>query len=255
MSTDIAVADQPTVAADVAHDVTLVAMDPVAIKSEQSKLSKWFEEKAGIMRADALDLQATLDAARKEGFTLAPRIERQAKLAVKRAEFYDKCKAAIDAGFCLVPNFPVQAFAIRTTKKKPTPQESKWEGDTRQQESEGPALGEGTYYDAKPISTYSRTKNEKNYVGEIMPVDYYQAFCFDDEIQFPISVAKPEIMSRTAAAMAEKCFDEIGVLPERHVIKRDPMVVGIIRDPRTVKGNPRRVLTFLIAWTVDTADL
>jgi hypothetical protein len=254
MSTDIAVVDQPTVTADVAHDVTLVAMDPIAIKTEQSRLSKWFEQKAEIMRSDAADVKATLDAAQKEGFTLAPRIERQHKLALKRAEFYDKCKAAIDAGFCLIPNFPVQAFAIRTAKNRPTPKESQWRRETRQQESEGPSLGKGDYVDAVPFVGISHYETETGHDGKPKETPIFKATEFDDEIEFPISVAKPEIMSRTAAAMAEKCFDEIGVLPDRHVIKRDPMVVGIIRDPRSSKYH-KRVLTFLIAWTVDTADL
>lgn len=229
-------------------------MNPLDMKSEQSRLSKWFEQKADIIRHDADELKKTLDAAYEQGFRLAPSIERQHKIALKRVDFYEKCKAAIDAGYALVPNFPVQAFAIRTTKKSPTAQPSKWPNDTRQQESNAPKLGEGSYYDAVPISNYKTTRNEKNYQGEFEPVDYFHATDFDPEIEFPISVAKPAIMSATSQAMALKCFDEIGVLPNRHVVKRDPIVVGIIRDPRSSKYS-KRVLTFLIAWTVDTADL
>jgi len=41
------------------------------------------------------------------------------------------------------------------------------------------------------------------------------------------------------------------VAPHRHVEKRDPIVTGIIIDPR---GGDRK-LTFLIAWTINTKDL
>jgi hypothetical protein len=59
-------------------------------------------------------------------------------------------------------------------------------------------------------------------------------------------------MSATAEAIALKIFDEIGSLPKRRR-KGDPIVVGRICGG--FGDADRKVITFLIAWYVDTREL
>lgn len=252
MSTSIAIIDQP-VAKDIAEDVHLVALNPAEMNASQQSLSTWFYNKAEILKRDAEELELTVATAKQTGFKSPGAIERQAKLTRRRVEFYEKCKAAVDAGYCLVPNFPVQAFVIRTTRKTPDKMEGSRSWDSRDQKSNSPALGIGEHKDASPVQS-SYEYEDVDHQGKDVTKQAFYASDFQDEIDFPISVARPEIMTATAEAMALKCFDEIGVLPKRTIVRRDPIVVGIIRDPRTAKYN-ERFLTFLIAWTVDTKDL
>lgn len=77
------------------------------------------------------------------------------------------------------------------------------------------------------------------------------------EVDFPITMAKPEIMQATTRAMALKIFDQFGILPAEANRtgprpKGDPLVVAQIIDPRPTSD--RRV-TFMIAWHLDTRVL
>lgn len=49
------------------------------------------------------------------------------------------------------------------------------------------------------------------------------------EIDFPFSLARPEVLTATQQAMALKIFDELAALPATR--KADPMVVGRIKKP------------------------
>jgi len=138
-----------------------------------------------------------------------------------------------------VPNMPVDVFAIRTSKHHP------WAD--KPQSSESPDVGEGRYVDSEP--TVHRQVEEKDSSGNVLSRSHTFATGFE-EVDFPISVARPLVMSATVEAMALKCFDEIGVLPARRG-KGDPIVLGIVKE----KGRDGRRISFLIAWYVDTRDL
>ena len=239
---------------DVVDDLHLVATSPAAMAEAQRNLATWCEQKIAILQGDVARLNEAIDVAVKNGWKLDA-LDRQHKIAVDRVEYYTKVKAAVDAGYCVVPNFPVDVFAIRTNRKKPLKNETERSWQSHAQPTESPALGLGTYVDSDP-AVYQHTGpsgeiDEKT--GKAKQITTYFAKHFQ-EIDFPISVARPEIMSATAQAMALKCFDEIGVLPERRNRRDDPIVVGRIR----MAGGRRReakTISFLIAWYVNTRDL
>jgi hypothetical protein len=67
-------------------------------------------------------------------------------------------------------------------------------------------------------------------------------------------LAKPALMQRTATAMAQKLFDEIGVAVDSSFSGRtsgDPILLGRIRNPR--RGRPD--MTFFIGWYFDPSQL
>ena len=71
------------------------------------------------------------------------------------------------------------------------------------------------------------------------------------DVGFPFTMAKPQILDATGKAMARKIFDEVGILPRRRA-KGDPMVVGRIIYKGS--GYDEKSISFLITWFVDTKD-
>ncbi len=240
------------VAKDVTDDLQLIAETPEEMQIAQSSMKQWCASKIAIMESDAQEIVDSVRVAEKNGWHTVV-LKRQLKLAEKRIAFYQKIQCAVDAGYCIVPNFPVQIFAIRTTKALPERGTTTWPDDFPQS-SDNPPLGIGEYKDSIPMQDSEKVFTHRDDKGVAQYKTVHFATEFDDEIDFPISVAKPLIMSSTARAMGLKCFDEIGVLPNRRVIKQDPLVIGRIKDPRSTKYNERWV-SFLIAWYIDTSVL
>lgn len=251
MSTDLTTTEASVpVAADVVDDLQLVALNPADMRVAQQSLAEWFKQKAEIMRHDADEAVELMESAIKHGFAHAS-FERLCRVAERRAEYYEKCQAAVEAGYSLVPNFPIDAFVIRTTKKRPARRESRWWRDNRNQSSDMPPLGTGEHKASTPVEAHRlEFKGVDPKTKEPVHEDRWFAASFAEEVEFPVSIAKPAIMNATAQAMALKCFDEIGVLPERRG-KGDPLVIGQILDPR----GGRRRCSFLIAWYIDTKEL
>lgn len=242
------------VVADVAEDLVLVARSPDEMRAAQDGLSQWFEAKIEICRRDSADLEESLSIATLHKIP-TDALRRQANLMAKRVEFYKKCKAAVDAGFCIVPNFPVDVFAIRTDRRRPSPGFTTSWSATHKQPAPGLPAGEGEYKDPDPIILTDRQPSgRKDVAGKEIVERVTWAERFRGEIEFPISISRPEVLGEVARAMAGKVFDEIGISPSRTVKKKDPIVVGRIKDPRSTKENPRFV-TFLLAWWLNTADL
>jgi len=240
-------ADVPSVP-DVSDDLQIVARDAEEMATAQKQLEAWFNGKITVLKRDLKESHETAEAARRGGFVHKP-FEKAASRIQKRIEYYEKCRDACAAGYVLVPNMPMTLFALRTNRNKPrTNWQSNWQSGWPER-SDSPPSGEGRYVDDDSFTK----RRETPFIGrdgkEHMKVERSPSR-FDEEIDFPVSIAKPAIMTRTAEAMAVKCFDEIGVVDNQDG-RGDPLVVGHIRDPR---GNGRGA-TFLIAWFVDTAEL
>lgn len=241
-----------TVVADVTNDLHLIARNAEEMKAAQAAMTGWFASKLEIAERDHTDLCEALQVAIKEGFVTAP-LKRQVTNARKRAEFYAKCREASAAGYAIVPNMPADIFAIRTNRAFPTRQSSDYRRSSFDERSEGPPLGDGEWKDSETLVRQSSWQ-ETGKDGTAITRHRYYADEFPDEIEFPISVARPQIMSATAEAMALKCFDELAVLPGRRG-KGDPLVLGYIRKPGSHLWDNNGRLTFLIAWYVDTRAL
>jgi hypothetical protein len=251
MSTDLAVQEPATEpVADVADDLHLIARSPAEMATAQKSLAVWCDAKIAILQKDADELGQGAEIARKHKWR-AGVLEKHHVVAVKRIEFYEKVKAAVEAGYCVIPNFPVEVFAIRTCLAKPRPKKDRNIFDNKRQSSESPPLGEGEHQDPLPIIHERRLPDKLDSAGNPKVVHEYFARAFEEEIDFPLSVARPEIMSATVEAMALRCFDELGVLPGRKAKRGDPLVVGIIRD-HSKRYYDDQSVSFLIAWYVDT---
>jgi len=239
-----------------AENMVVLAKDPQEMAASQKQLIGWFQERVRLARVELDDAEANLEQAKKRkwatrGWT------RQVGLARGRFNFYEKGLAALEEGFCIIPDFPTQIFAIRTSKKKPRKNtrsnEHGWVPDIQDQQTDSPPLGEGEYQSPEAeLRERSKEITDSNGKTRTRVTAWADSWKPPD---FPMKRVKPQILDNAGKAMALKLFDEIGVLPARRARRRarDPIVTGRIvrRDgPYTEVG-----LTFLIGWWIDTQDL
>ena len=246
--------------------LVLVARNPNEMQKAQAGLREWAEKKVIEVRESYEDLKQNYEVSVKNKWKTSA-LKRLTLLAKQKLEYYEKAKAAIDEGYCLVPNFPMDVFAIRTSQTKPP----KFKRETN------PELSWDTTPNPATVATDSPPPGEGRYVGDVTTdshnvvavpqkddtkklVRKTEAISFSS-IEFPMIATKPILLDATSQAMALKIFDEIGILPARkgHFLGnrrtpagRDPMIVG--RIVRKI-GYQEHAMSFLIAWFVDTREL
>jgi hypothetical protein len=232
--------------------VELVAMRREDMQAAQSSLARWFLAKLDAVRLEAHDAFRNLETAKQCQF-VAESFNRSVRAADRRVQFYEKCLAAVEAGFSIVPNFPVDVIAIRVTREAPKWRIERSPNNEQAIDSEKCVLapvGAGHYVNPQPTQRTHRIDDVTGHDGTKIPSFQHTAVGYCD-VEFPVQIAQPAVMEATRAAMMLNIFDEIGVLPARR--KPDPIVVGRIYRP-TDKWRDSPVC-FLIAWWINTATL
>lgn len=227
-------------------DLALVALTPADMAPAQAELLTWCDRKVAAVKAELADLEANLEIATASGWKHAS-VVASINRAAKRVLYYEKIQAAVAAGYLIVPNFPVDVFAVRVQRAKPRETEASYSRSGKfDAKPELLAAGEGRYVDDRVFTideSYTETQEGKERrVDRHVSADY-------DAVDFPVTMVKPAILSATQRAMALKVFDQIGVVQNQS--GRDPIIVGQLLDPR---GNGRRA-TFFVAWWLNTRDL
>lgn len=240
-----------TLTAEPKHQ-NLVALTPAEMVPAQHDLIAWCDRKIRSLADERDDLELHQKLAIEQGWktsVVVAGLNRNERLTT----YYEKMRAALQAGYLLVPNMPIDVLAVRVNRVK-QPEErrdNRWGRFEAKAQSALPA-GVGRYVDetvAQHARNY-RTVNEKN--ESVVKTQYYSGDY--DEVDFPVALTKPVILDATARAMALKIFDEIGRVRndgQSFRSKADPIMVGRLLDPR--KG--RNGATFFIAWWVDTSSL
>jgi len=227
-------------------DLNLVALSPAEMPATQAALSEWCVGKVKAIEGELRDLREHFLIATSNGWKLAG-LQASINRAEKRITYYGKVKDAVDAGYLIVPNFPVTVLTVRVARDR-QPQEvteSHW-----REFSATPQMlpsGEGRYVDdrvAKEDHSYTVQKD-----GKTEKVYHYVSGAYE-EPDFPFRAVKPAVIAAADRAMALRIFDRIGMVHNASP-GRDPIIVGQLLDPR---GNGR-VSTFFIAWWLNTADL
>lgn len=242
------------------QSVHLVATSPAQMAMAQDHLVKWFRLKVASFDGELAELDAAIAEAKQNEWNAKP-LQSQKSRALVRRTFYEKCLLATDAGFCLIPNIPVSVFAIRVNRSFPVEGEesltSTWGDPARQVSPERPDIlkaGEGRYESPQQEMRHWVT-HESNDKGEANKVERRHAdpIAFS-ELTFPLIAAHSQVMNTTQRAMVMKVFDEIGVSPESSSAKGDPLIIGRIID-KFQYNQPRKAISFLIAWNVDLRTL
>jgi hypothetical protein len=250
MATDLVV---PKLSASSVH---LVARNPNEMALSRQCLKNWLDGKIASCRAELSELEEIRDNAIKNKWRSAG-LSRQVGLATKRLTFYEKVCKAVDLGFTIVPNFPVDLFAVRVTRETPAAKANDSNYARPNIENENPShapAGEGEY-----VSPEQKLENwettEKNGKGEEI-TRYHSCPVEFQDVEFPVACARPEIMTATAEAMSHKLFDAFGIAPQGVIRKRkyDPIILGLLQMPKVGYMEPKTV-SFLIAWHLDLRTL
>lgn len=155
---------------------------------------------------------------------------------------------------------------LRAAKKLMLGSPKTWQINAAKAEMNLP-VGTGRYVDeTNPHRDLSYDSKERNpQTGEIKTVHHRQTqiTAYDEGVDFPVALVRPEILAATERAMALKIFDEIGVVHGQGTMSKrqrrsDPIVIGRTLDGgkgRGYGGEPKHFVTFFIAWWLDTRAL
>lgn len=256
MTTELQEAPPDTAAPEETDDelpaYALVAGDTTELAAAHKGMVDWATNAIAAVDREAAEESANVDAAVAAGFQTAP-FERRLNRLAKRRVFYAKLAAALEEGYVLIPNFEMTTFAIRTKRTRAYGRERQGTGWTHHQEPDLLPAGEGSFKDPNPrIHTRHEQVANQSGTGTHL-VSFEKPTIIDEEIDFPLAIAKPQLMQRTAKVMARKLFDEIGVAVDSSIAstRGDPILIGRIRNPR--RGRPS--VSFFLGWYFDPSRL
>lgn len=218
----------------------LVALSPTDLAPAQASLISWCDSRITKWNAELAEATESYEHAISHKWKASP-FQRSMNKAASKIRFYDKIKAAIEAGYLIVPNFPIEVFAIRTKAKSPRWQEdstAKWQ--TFPQQPQRLAIGAGEFQNPIPAKDSYADKDDKGRdITKYFPTD------LTEELEIPLHLVKPEILRAVDKARAMKVFDQMGISTDR---RGDPLILGQIVDGPS--WSSKRV-TFFVAWFVD----
>lgn len=233
---------------------SLVALTPQEVGGAQAELMSWCSAKILELSRELADARQNL----RQAKAMLWRWQGWQKVATKTAKrmvYYAKIKAAIQAGYLIVPNLPVDVIAVRVKNALPRGKVHYSEGRVGVARPELLPAGVGRYVDDRLVVDDLSFQDKDN-----KKVERYVASGFDEEIDFPTTAVKPVVLAATQRAMALRIFDRVGVVRDQSWGQRgDPIVVGQLLDPMQPwsfwENEPRKVVTFFIAWWLDTRAL
>lgn len=232
-------------------DFTVFANNPADMVGAQRSLILWSARKIQAEKTDLAEAQRNLDAAKANKWSPAAWAS-QVKKIEKRVDFYRKIKMALEAGYYIVPPFPIDLFAIRTNASPRYKwQDNNWR-DHHEQKARVLPAGAGRYVSPDPKLTRHNFMEDDG-KGGTKAVAHWRPSDWQD-VEFPFKLAKAEIMEATRAAMALKVFDQLGALPTHRA--PDPIICGQILFPQApAYYSDRKAVTFFVSWWLDTRDL
>ena len=200
--------------------LTLIATTPHAMAGAHDQMVDWCRAKIEETEEERRELESAREIAERSNWATGT-YKRRLKIAEKRIGFYRKMKAALEAGYYIVPNFIMDAFAIRTDAKRPRGR-SGHRYERFEQHPKLLAQGEGRYVSPFPSRELYAVEVDDQERQRAAP----KAFVIPD---FPVMLAKPTVMAATKRAMALQLFDEVGVSWD-YAGAADPMLLPILPD-------------------------
>ena len=226
---------------------TIIATTPNGMVEAQGKLLGWIDTKLAACESERSETEALLVQLRnaKAATTHADRVLDSCR---RRERFYEKVRAALQAGYYIIPPFDCQVFAIRTDRSIPPEQLST--SATAWKEPPVPKLpaGQGGYVNPIPARSLSHTE-ERERADKTMVTDKYFSNDAWREVEFPVKAMKPQLIEAASRAMESLIFDALAIAPPYRAA--DPIIVGQIKH---WKPN-RQPLTFFVAWWLNESDL
>ncbi len=244
-------------------DLVVFGRNRADMLTAQNSMIEWASGALTESQAHLAEIVQNLELANANGWPVAG-WETERRRAQKKVEYYEKIHGALAAGYVIVPNIPVDVFAIRTKRTYPVQQyvESTNEFDVRgdrTQRGQALAIGSGEYHDSEP---FQRAGEHKTSEGKTIYVQWADKF---NPVDFPIKAVMPVILEETSKALALKIFDEVGINPGRpgwspsrvpNVRGVDPMVIGrVVYKQPDRRRNGGKIVSFLITWWLKPSDI
>lgn len=241
--------DDPTMTTTlpVPDDSALVALSAADLQQTQTALLAHCDRMDAVLARELSDLDANAVTAAEAGWRTGP-VHAAIRRAEQRRAYYAKIRAAVEAGYVIVPNFPITVLAVRVRGAVPRPQTGTHLGSWRLQTKTLPLpAGVGAYVDdrlaahvetTQTTGSDGKTRESTEWIG-----DEYA------EPDFPVRAVKPAVLQATHRAMALRIFDRIGMVQNSG--GRDPIMVGQLLDPR----GRNRLATFFVAWWLELDTL
>jgi len=232
----------------VSDDIVVLARDPAEMENAQQGLIEWMGRKVASLQVELAEAEENLATAKRMK-TRTQGWQRVVRVTRNRVLYYEKAKTALEEGYCIIPDFPVELIAVKTNRKGPP---RKWHrGGSHivpDVDSQPLPEGEGEYVSPAPTIVERPLPDRGDGLRRVES----KATDFQ-EVDFPFKVVKPQILKGMEVALKRKLFDEIGILPGPRRRGGDPVLVGRIKRREGPYHEP--VLTFLIAWWIDTRAL
>lgn len=221
----------------------LVALSPTDLAPAQQSLLGWCDQRIKHWLVEQKDAKEAYEYAVKQKWN-GSRFRTQMQKAGRKLGFYRKVRRAVELGYLIVPNLPLNIIAIRTDRTEAKEDESRSKWSRFEQSGRVLPAGEGSYKSPIPArDSYMDKDKEGKDVEVYFPTD------LQDELEVPVRLQKPEVLRAVDQARAHKLFDEIGVCDDASA---DPIVCGVVREGHA--WNSKRV-TFFLAWYIDLNDI
>lgn len=233
--------------------VHLVARNPVEMQNAQADLTVWLKNKIVEIEIEINDLDAALNEAVSAGWGLDA-LKRQLNKTTRNQEFYRKLLAAVEAGYTIIPDIPVEVFAIRVERATPRGDQVGSDHSPRyaipnDEKPDSLSVGQGEYVSPVPEvwrhETTMKRKDESTYTRYLASPSEFR------DVVFPLRAARVEVMSATKDAMAHRIFDQVAICPAKR--KADPLIIGQILGP--YNGYSQKCISFIIAWHLNLNEL
>lgn len=223
----------------------VIALTGQQMAEQQQTLVQWADARIAAIDQEQADAQSVADALQRarmpHGRALAG-----VNAAKRRRTFYEKVKAALEAGYQIIPPFHLNLFAIRTDQwARADRSDSRWEKEA------GPRVlpqGEGRYVHPVPARSAIDTEKRQRSDGTEYSVTIYENDAEWRDVELPVRALKPRVIEATGKALDLLLFDALGMAPAYRAA--DPIIAGRILHP-----GGRHALTFMVAWWLDRADL
>jgi hypothetical protein len=237
----------------------LVALSPHDLPAASAEILQWCQGQIIVLSQELREARENLRETKRRMLGSPKAWQSVVKRTVMRMIYYAKIKAAVRAGYLVIPSFPAEIMAVRVGDAAPRRMVGSYPSQVNQVMADltlPPGLGR--YVDeTKPHEDRSYTlPATPQYPGE--HVARYVTRSYDEHVDFPVHLVKPIVLEATERAMSLRIFDRIGVVhgktASRRQIKADPIVVGQIMDG--ARTYPRdHVISFFIAWWFDPRTL
>jgi hypothetical protein len=251
----------------------LVATDPSEMKAAQGDLKTHLEQRLSVIEGEILELNAALNEARRNGWNTAA-LTAARNRAVDDETFYNKLLAAVEAGYTMIPDFPVDVFAVRRVKAD-SHQSNTWDGYVLPEgtylnspvQPDCAMVGQGEFRNPSPRLQSYYVGTAKNRQGQ--DVDRYRVTRTGEPagpIVFPHFSARHRVMQAAAKAIEQKFFDQIAVCRPTVATAAgrtaqaastragDPLIIGQVLRKR-IGSAPQKCVSFIIAWHLNLNDL